>query len=799
MSEVQISCPKCSADLLIDKEEMDALQGTTISCLNCNADILLPSLSINSEVAPQLCPSCGNAVISSAMFCAKCGTNLNDGTRLSPKHNRLKLRDVQENVISSKPTSYRITYGEPQDNAETSCSYCNNPLPVDAVICVHCGIDLRTGKRIQPKSKRIALWNPTTAANWSLIFTPIFGALIVSKNWEMIGDDRNATINKRWAYNYIIISFILSLAILISTDFDCSFALPLRVLSGLIFLIYLGSWYSFAAKKQVEYIKESYGKSYTRKSWVKPLGIATVCYATLLSPSIYSNVSTLLNTQKHKGSSQQSSSTLATTSEVNHDQEQFDNVIKLAKETANPNQSMTMVKSALVKYPKAVGRDEAEKLLTSLQVFLANDQRLYSVLTWARQIRNDARASKTLQRSLAQQSNTSTNQSPDSSDTDYAKIRIAAEIRLHSERDLGGSLERNIAAEEILSDYVKNGNDMRLKCAVVGALAMSRYRKSDLQGGDAGAKYMREHFATSIPQGYEQRFAISNLFQQCWGCHGRGTIGHSELHSNGLSWRYTTCGMCNGTGKSFMAMSAQDHLDYFLREVWALCFCAEHPDIQSFLDSILEEMATLHVHINDKGEYTESLGLSVWGHGCYGAYNAMGYFIKSHHKEIDIQKAEELAVELGRISAQVLCGDVTDENINTLMREIFADYPSAPNITWVKQAVSKHTEYLAFLDERTKNRDQDLRLGGQRHTHFASLKEAWAYADSHSRQNSGALDASRQAAVYGGEGTIIGSPQLLERYKPVRDTLHPGYWTVAPFTRDQNRGLYDAVDETLRH
>ena len=54
MSEAQITCPKCSADLLIDKDEMVALQGTTISCLSCNADIILPSTPIADTLTLKL-------------------------------------------------------------------------------------------------------------------------------------------------------------------------------------------------------------------------------------------------------------------------------------------------------------------------------------------------------------------------------------------------------------------------------------------------------------------------------------------------------------------------------------------------------------------------------------------------------------------------------------------------------------------------------------------------------------------------------------------------------------------------
>lgn len=34
----------------------------------------------------------------------------------------------------------------------------------------------------------IALWNPNAAANWSLLFTPLFGAYLHMLNWRSLGE-----------------------------------------------------------------------------------------------------------------------------------------------------------------------------------------------------------------------------------------------------------------------------------------------------------------------------------------------------------------------------------------------------------------------------------------------------------------------------------------------------------------------------------------------------------------------------------------------------------------------------------
>ena len=36
------------------------------------------------------------------------------------------------------------------------------------------------------------LWNPNAAANWSLLFSPAFGAFVHMKNWQALGEPEKA-------------------------------------------------------------------------------------------------------------------------------------------------------------------------------------------------------------------------------------------------------------------------------------------------------------------------------------------------------------------------------------------------------------------------------------------------------------------------------------------------------------------------------------------------------------------------------------------------------------------------------
>src|SRR5436190_17925418 len=42
------------------------------------------------------------------------------------------------------------------------------------------------------------LWNPNAAASWCLLFSPVFGAYLHMRNWQALGDERHAQVNRNW-------------------------------------------------------------------------------------------------------------------------------------------------------------------------------------------------------------------------------------------------------------------------------------------------------------------------------------------------------------------------------------------------------------------------------------------------------------------------------------------------------------------------------------------------------------------------------------------------------------------------
>ncbi len=109
------------------------------------------------------------------------------------------------------------------------------------------------------------LWNPNAAANWSLLFTPIFGAYLHTKNWEALGEAREARASRTWFWVSVVLIAFLTFG---------DFLLPFTVTEGLARIIGFGlllSWYFTSARKQAKFVAEHFGKAYPRRKWGAPL------------------------------------------------------------------------------------------------------------------------------------------------------------------------------------------------------------------------------------------------------------------------------------------------------------------------------------------------------------------------------------------------------------------------------------------------------------------------------------------------------------------------------------------------
>lgn len=163
------------------------------------------------------------------------------------------------------------------------CNQCGQKNIDDAKFCSNCGNKLvndieapppiQTQKEAQqPRNKQVELWNPNAAANWSLIFTPIFGSYLQMKNWQTLGQLKEAEKAKYWILATVFfILFINFGAPWIDADPE-QFSSRFKGLG----LLYILVWYFSYARKQPNYVKENLNDQYSKKSWLLPL-ISAIC------------------------------------------------------------------------------------------------------------------------------------------------------------------------------------------------------------------------------------------------------------------------------------------------------------------------------------------------------------------------------------------------------------------------------------------------------------------------------------------------------------------------------------------
>ena len=114
-----------------------------------------------------------------------------------------------------------------------------------------------------------ALWNPNSAACWSLLFSPAFGAFLHARNADSLGRTEEAKANRMWFYISVAFLVFTLVSVIIPAIPDAIF----RV-AGIGLLL---GWYFSLGKKQIKYVKDTWQDRYQRKSWTKPLLIAFGC------------------------------------------------------------------------------------------------------------------------------------------------------------------------------------------------------------------------------------------------------------------------------------------------------------------------------------------------------------------------------------------------------------------------------------------------------------------------------------------------------------------------------------------
>ena len=118
-----------------------------------------------------------------------------------------------------------------------------------------------------------ALWNPFAVANWSLLFTPIFGAILLSINWTALGESSRGKRALVWAFATPLV--VIALVLLGGAGGRGAAGL----IQAALYFSYVAVWYFASARPQGAYVKSRYQDSYPRKPWTIPIIVGLVLLA----------------------------------------------------------------------------------------------------------------------------------------------------------------------------------------------------------------------------------------------------------------------------------------------------------------------------------------------------------------------------------------------------------------------------------------------------------------------------------------------------------------------------------------
>lgn len=168
----------------------------------------------------------------------------------------------------------------------------DSPLsPDDLKVCPSCGASTENWSKICPHCEyewhgegrppaEAAVWNPMAALWWSLLFGPLFGAILLERNWRRLGQADQG--RKARFFLWACIAFWVCVIVNIPMDFgptgDKAVMGVFKVL-GLVLYGVCGS----LAREQRNYLAETYGGTYKKRSWFKPLAIGSGILVPLLA------------------------------------------------------------------------------------------------------------------------------------------------------------------------------------------------------------------------------------------------------------------------------------------------------------------------------------------------------------------------------------------------------------------------------------------------------------------------------------------------------------------------------------
>lgn len=121
------------------------------------------------------------------------------------------------------------------------------------------------------------IWNPSTVAGFSFLFTPAFGSYLQASNWKALGQPERAASSKVWLYVSLVVLAVMGVATVLFAGKSAAGNDAVRGVVNLGGFVYFLIWHFASGRHQVRFVKDTFGKQYSKKSMMKPVLAALVC------------------------------------------------------------------------------------------------------------------------------------------------------------------------------------------------------------------------------------------------------------------------------------------------------------------------------------------------------------------------------------------------------------------------------------------------------------------------------------------------------------------------------------------
>lgn len=117
------------------------------------------------------------------------------------------------------------------------------------------------------------IWNPNVIALWSVFLSPIFGAYIYARNWDILGEPERARASLCWSFAGL--AGFTALYVLLPDLGDGRAHETIKTFR----YGYLVLWYFGSAYAQVKFVRHNLGVDYPRRPWAQAVSAGFIALA----------------------------------------------------------------------------------------------------------------------------------------------------------------------------------------------------------------------------------------------------------------------------------------------------------------------------------------------------------------------------------------------------------------------------------------------------------------------------------------------------------------------------------------